>query len=199
MPGLAVRRDRRDPHGAVLVGLVVRLDQAGGALHDRVRVRLVDVRHFERDVDDAVAVDGVVRGRLGAGVHGADQHEAGRAGGQDVLGVVAVALLGAAVGDDVHAEAGRVVVRGLLRVADVEPHVVEALERERVGRDVVRDGADQLVEVDAVVGDRGAIHGLSHRWLLVIASPRAGRSAQSMSGRQNAGQLFRDLMVRLRS
>ena len=88
--GVAVRRDGRDAYGAVLVGLVVRLDQAGRALHDRVGVRLVDVRHLERDVDDAVAVLGVVAGRRGVGVHRAGEDEAGRAAGQDVLGVVAV-------------------------------------------------------------------------------------------------------------
>jgi hypothetical protein len=38
-------------------------------------------------------------------------------------------------------------VRGLPRVADNELKMVNALDRERIPGDVVRDGADQLVEV----------------------------------------------------
>ena len=44
---------------------VVRLDQAGRALRDGVRVRGVDVRHLQRDVGDAVAVLGDVLGAVG--------------------------------------------------------------------------------------------------------------------------------------
>ena len=62
------------------------------------------------------------------------KHEPGAARGQHVLGVVAGAGLRAAVGDAGHAERGRVVVRGLLGVADHERDVVDALDRERVVR-----------------------------------------------------------------
>ena len=58
VPGVAVRRDRGHPDGAVLVGEVVRLGQPGGALADRVRVGGVDVGHLQRDVGHAVAVLG---------------------------------------------------------------------------------------------------------------------------------------------
>ena len=62
MPGLAVRRDGGDPHGAVLVGdVVVRLVAATVAPgRAGVRDAAVDVGHLEGDVDDAVAVPAVV-------------------------------------------------------------------------------------------------------------------------------------------
>jgi hypothetical protein len=61
--GLAVRRDRGDPHRAVLVGHLVRLLQPVRALRHSVPVRLVHVGHLQRDVGDPVAVLGVVLGR----------------------------------------------------------------------------------------------------------------------------------------
>ena len=111
----------------------MRLLHAAGAVRAGVRVGRVDVGHLEGDVDHAVAVLGVVLGARGAAAWTAPRmHEAGRAGGQHVLGVVAVALLRAAVGDQGHAEGGRVVVRRLLGVADQEGDVVDALHREGV-------------------------------------------------------------------
>ena len=107
VPGVAVGGDGGHPDRAVLVADLVRLLQAGGALRDGVRVRGVDVRHLEREVDDAVAVAGHVLGAVGVRADRAVQHEAGRAAGQHVRRVVAVALLGPAVGDAVHAEGGR--------------------------------------------------------------------------------------------
>ena len=81
----------------------------------------------------------------------------------NVLGGVAdyaAGLFGSAVGDRGHAEAAGIEVRRLLRVADVEADVVESLDRERVGRDVVCDGADQCVEVDGRIERVGGVDGI---------------------------------------
>ena len=68
-----------------------------------------------------------VRRRRRAGVHRAGEARTGaEPRGQHVLGVVAVALLRPAVRDAGHPERGRVVVRGLLGVADQEADVVDA-------------------------------------------------------------------------
>ena len=58
--------------------------------------------------------------------------------------------------------------RGLLGVADQEVDVVEALDRERVVRDVVVDGADQLVDVDVLAWS--AACGRSIAWV-IVATP----------------------------
>jgi len=78
VPRLAVRGDGGDAYGAVLVRLVVWFFDAGRALLDRVRVRLVHIRHLERDVGDSVAVLRVMdRGRR-VRVHRTGEHEPGR-------------------------------------------------------------------------------------------------------------------------
>ena len=164
--GLAVRRDRGDPHGAVLVGDVL------GLAHDRragpagLGDALVDVGDLERDVDDAVAVAAVVVGQRAVGVDGAVDDELDRAGAQDEGLVVAVAGLRAGVGDQLHAPRGLVVVRGLGRVAHDEDDGVPAGDREDVAVLVVLDEADQLPQLLEgevgleLVGGEGAAGGL---------------------------------------
>ena len=140
---------------------------------------------------------------LGVCMYRTDQDEAGRAGGEHVLRVVPVPLLGAAVCHQVHAEADRVVVRGLLGVADIEADVVEALDREGIGGDVVLDRADQLVGFDCVdqlidvdrVGDpvrSGTVHGLSH---LVRSRVRWMVQVLIVAARWAIGQLVTDWLV----
>ena len=79
-------------------------------------------------------------------------HEAGRAGPQHEGLVVAVAVLRAGVGHQLHAPYRLVVVRGLGGVADDEYDSVPSVHREWVVALVVLDQADQpleLVEVEA--------------------------------------------------
>jgi len=61
--------------------------------------------------------------------------------------VVAVAVLGARVGDEVHAPCGLVVVRGLGGVADDEDDRVPPGDREDVALRVVLHESDQLLEL----------------------------------------------------
>ena len=63
--GVAVRRDRGDDDGAVLVGDLRRRLQPGGAVRDRVGVLPRYVRHGDRQVADAVAVRSDVLGEIG--------------------------------------------------------------------------------------------------------------------------------------
>ena len=107
----------------------------------------VDVGHLEGDVDDAVAVPAVVVGQRAVGVDGAVDDEADRAGAQHERLVVAVAVLGAGVGLQLHAPRGLVVVRGLGGVADDEDDRVPAGDREDVAVLVVLHEADQLLEL----------------------------------------------------
>ena len=73
--------------------------------------------------------------------------EPDRAGAQHERLVVAVAVLGAGVGLELHAPRGLVVVRGLGRVADDEDDRVPAGHREDVAVLVVLHEADQLLEL----------------------------------------------------
>ena len=82
---------------------------------------------------DAVAVLVDVAGDVGVGAEGGGEDEADFALLKDVAGAVALAGLGAGVGDEGHAEGGAVEVGGLAGVADVELDVVGALEGEEVG------------------------------------------------------------------
>ena len=153
VPGVAVGGDRADPHGAVLVGDVVRLREDGRALRPRVGDAAVDVGHLQGDVDDAVAVPAVVVGQRAVRVVGAGDDEPGRAGLQDEAVVVAVAGLRAAVRDELHAERRLEEVRRLDGVADDPDQRVPARHRERVARLVVLDEAHQLLElVEVEVG-----------------------------------------------
>ena len=114
---------------------------------------LVDVGHLEGDVGDAVAVPAVVLDQRAVGVDGAVEHEPDRAGAQHERLVVAVAVLGAGVGLELHAPRGLVVVRGLGGVADAEDDRVPAGDREDVALLVVLHQADELLElVDGEVG-----------------------------------------------
>ena len=68
-----------------------------------------------------------------AGLDDGGEDEAGGAVLQDVAGGLAAAVLRSGVGDELHAEGGRVVVRGLLGVAHGEDDRVHSLDREGVG------------------------------------------------------------------
>jgi hypothetical protein len=144
-PGTAVRREPGEPHGAVLVGDVVRLLEDGRAAVAGAADGRVDVRHLERQVDDAVAVrrDAAADVRARAGLAGDD--EARGAGDDEVLARVAVPGLGPAVGGRAHAERRRVPVHGLPGVADVEADVVRPEHRERARRVAVGHRPDQVV------------------------------------------------------
>ncbi len=145
VPGLAVRRDGGDPDGAVLVGDVLGLAYDGRAGLAGLGDAAVDVGDLEGDVDDAVAVPAVVVGQRAVGVDRTVDHEADRAGAQHERLVVAVAVLRAGVGLQLHPPRGLVVVRGLGGVADDEDDRVPAGHREDVGVLVVLHEADQLL------------------------------------------------------
>ena len=108
---------------------------------------LVDVGDLEGDVDDAVAVPGVVGDEVAVGRDGAAHDELDRAGLEHVGLVVAVAVLGAGVGDELHPPRRGVVVGGLGRVADHEADRVPPGHRERVGVGVVLHEADELAQL----------------------------------------------------
>lgn len=135
--GLAVGGDRGQHDRAVLVLDLVRLVQAARAVLDGVGVGGAGVRDLDGEVDDAVAVLGHVLGQEAAAVRGRlddrGQDEARGAVGQDVAGGLAGAVLRSGVGHELHAEGGRVVVRGLLGIAHGEDDGVHALHREGVG------------------------------------------------------------------
>ena len=88
--------------------------------------------------------------------------------------MVALAVLGAAVGDELHAPRGLVVVRGLAGVADDEDDRVPAGDRERVLALVVLDEADELLELlDVEVGLallRGQVKGGVRRGVVMRAA-----------------------------
>ena len=147
VPGLAVRRDGGDPDRAVLVGDVLGLADHGRAGPDRLGDAAVHVGHLEGDVDDAVAVPAVVLDQRAVGVDRAVDDEADRARAEHERLVVAVAVLGAGVGLELHAPRGLVVVRGLGGVADHEDDRVPAGHREHVLVLVVLDQPDQLLEL----------------------------------------------------
>ena len=117
-------------HLAVLVLADLGLLHAAGTALDGELVGVSGVGHPDRDVDDAVPVRGDVPADVGATAHLGGEPEPGRAGLEDVLGVVAMPGLRPAVRRDRHAERGRVEVRGLFGVAHREVHVVDAFDRE---------------------------------------------------------------------
>ena len=186
--GLAVRRDGGDPDGAVLVGDVLGLADDAGAGLAGLGDALVDVGHLERDVDDAVAVAAVVVGQRAVGVDRAVDDELDRAGPQHEGLVVAVAVLRAGVGDELHAPRGLVVVRGLGRVADHEDDRVPAGDREDVAVLVVLHQPDELLELlegevglELVVGEGGV-------GSVVMGRDPAGIAAECATVRRNAVQ-----------
>src|SRR3954453_3416733 len=80
------------------------------------------------------------------GVARADEDEPGRTGAEDESLVVAVAGLGAAVADELHAEGVLVEVRALRGVAADEDDGVHGGDGEGVARLVVLDEPDELLE-----------------------------------------------------
>ena len=158
--GLAVRGDGGDPDGAVLVGEVLAARRTTVApAWTRLGDAPVDVGHLEGDVDDAVAVPAVVVGQRAVGVDRAVDHEPDRARAQHEGLVVAVAVLRAGVGLQLHPPGRLVVVRGLGRVADDEDDRVPAGDREDVLVLVVLDQADELLELVEGRGRRGSRRG----------------------------------------
>ena len=178
---VAVGGDRRQPDRAMLVADVVGLLEHDRALGGRVRDAAVDVRHRQRDVDDAVAVRPVMVGQRAGRVVGALDDEPRRAGPQHVGVVVPVPGLGTGVGDQLHPERGLQEVDGLDGVADDPDQGVPARHRERVGRRVVLDQADQLLElIEAQPGQTFVVVqqrvGIHRRSSACSACPAASRS-----------------------
>ena len=131
--GVAVGGDAGGGDAAVGVGEVGGLLDAAGAAAGGFEPGLAGVVDPEGDGVDTVAVLVDVAGDLGVGAEGGGEDEADLALLEDVAGAVALAGLGAGVGDERHAEGGAVEVGGLTGVADVELDVVGALEGEKVG------------------------------------------------------------------
>ena len=147
VPRLAVGGDRCQPNGTMFVAHIVRVLQDGGPLAARVRHAPVDVRHLQRDVDDAVAVPPVVIGDRAARAHRALEHEPDGPAAQHVRVMVPVAGLRAGVGDQLHAEGQLEEQRGLGGVADRPHHGVPPGDGERIGVRVVGDQAHELPEL----------------------------------------------------
>ena len=187
VPGLAVGRDGRDADGAVLVGDVVRLlddawrRRAGpGRRTCRRRAPRGRCRRRRRRAWRWWSMSGL------SGVDRAVDDEPDRAGLEHERLVVAVAVLGPAVGDELHAPGGLVVVRGLGRVADDEDDGVPAGDREGVLGLVVLDEADELLELlEVEVG----LALLRRSGRAVVSRHRAAscRSCPSMSDRRLGG------------
>ena len=198
VPGVAVGGDDRGADGAVLVGLVVRLleDRRAGPLG--LGDAPVDVGHLEGDVDDAVAVRAVVVGVRCSGVDRSGDDEPDRPGLEDVGLVVAVAGLRPAVGDEVHAPGGLVVVRGLGGVADHEDDRVPPGDGEDVLRLVIGDQPDellQLVHVEACVAFLlGEVVGDRRR----LGTPSSS-SCPEHAGTRDGGQPVADTVVTVRT
>ena len=158
--------------------------------HRAARRRLapgrLDVVDREGDVVDAVAVLADVLGDLAIGGQRRGEHEADVVLDHHVAGPVTDLGLEAAERDRGEAPQSAVVVRGLARVADPELDVVDALEREEVGRLVVG------VRVDPGAGLVGgaARDDLCHQQ--VSAAVGVGRSA----GARPAGGLGRQCYAR---
>src|SRR5215510_12595351 len=147
MPGLAVCLDGGGDDLAVLVLDNCRLDEPLRAMLDRVRVGRVGVRDLECDVPDAVPVSCDMPTDRGARPYLTAEHEPRTSRLEHILGTIAEALLRTAIGGARHPENGRVVVRGLLGVADQEMDEIDPFDRERVRGDVVRYGTNEVVDL----------------------------------------------------
>jgi hypothetical protein len=147
VPGLSVCRDRRHLDGAVLVGERPRLLGDPRTRSTGLLDAGLDVRDLEGDVDDAVTMGGVVGDERAVRGDGTLEHEHDRARLEDERLVVAHAVLGPGVGDQLHPPDALVVVRGLGGVADDEHDGVPAGDGERVLALVVVDEADELREL----------------------------------------------------
>jgi hypothetical protein len=146
VPGLAVGGDGAEADRAVLVGDVVGLLQHGGALGAGVLDALVDVRHLERYVGDAVTVPGVVGDHRAARVDATLEHEPHTAALEHEGDVVPVAGLRSRVRDELHAERRLKEVRRLRRVADGPHGRVPPGHREGILSGVVLHQTDQLLQ-----------------------------------------------------
>jgi len=130
--GFAVGGDAGGGDAAVGVGEVGGVLDAAGAAGGGLDPGLAGVVDPESDGVDAVAVGVDVAGDFAVGTEGSGEDEADFSLLEDVAGAVALAGLGAGVGDEGHAEGRTVEVGGLAGVADVELDVVGALEGEEV-------------------------------------------------------------------
>lgn len=152
VPGLAVGGDGGDGDLAVVVLQDVRLLQARRTLRDRVPVGVLDVRDLDREVHDPVAVLGDVPADRGARLHRAAEHEPGPARLQHVHRLVRASVLRAPVRDPAHPERGRVVVGGLLGVADGEDDGVHTLDRKLIHATQSRHGPTSCARVSCNAG-----------------------------------------------
>lgn len=179
--GLAVRGDRGEHDGAVLILDLVRLVEAEGAVLDRVRVGRAGVRDLDGQVDDAVAVLGHMgveeAAVVGGGLDDGGEDETGRSVGQYVTRRLAAAVLRSGVGDQLHAERRRVVVRGLLGVADGEDDRVHSLDREGVGLPgCFGGGVQSLSHVRRLSPLRKVRNSSRNHWAICIAHGDDGRA-----------------------
>ena len=131
--GVAVGGDAGGGDAAVVVGGVGGLLDAAGAAGGGLVPGLAGIVDPEGDGADAVAVLFDVAGDLVVGAEGGGEDEADLALLENVAGAVALAGLGAGVGDQGHAKGGAVEVGGLAGVAYVELDVVGSFEGEEVG------------------------------------------------------------------
>ena len=129
---VAVGGDRGELHAAVLVLDPVRRHHAAGAVLDGVLVGGRGVGHAQRDLVDAVAVEGVVGRDLVAALERAGEHEPDAALLEHVRDAVAPAGLEAGVGGLGEAECVHEVERRLRGVPHVDLHVVDAVDRHAV-------------------------------------------------------------------
>ena len=139
---------------------------------------------------------GVVGDERAVGADRALEDEPDRAGLEHERLVVAGAVLGAGVGDELHAPGALVVVRGLGGVADDEDEGVPAGDGERVLLLVVLDEADELLELLEVQARLALLLGE-----VEVAGRRRGRVSHPVTVRDpgtvcNGGPLA---LVRLRT
>ena len=160
VPQVAVGRDRGDPHGAMLVGQVVRLFEhrrAGGA---RVRDALVDIGHLAGRCRRPVPVPAGARSTSGLSGRTAPLSTNRTAPtAQHVGDVVPQPGLRPGVGDQLHPVHRLEEQRRLCRVAHRPYQRVPAADRERVARDVVLDQPDQLPQLRLVQFRRALLIG----------------------------------------
>ncbi|MNY22783.1 hypothetical protein D3C86_1564220 [compost metagenome] len=131
--GVAVGRHAGEHDAAVGVGALGGLHDAGGATRNRLVVGEAGVVDDDGDVLDAVPVRLDVLGDRMIGGEGRGQDEADLALLEHVARAIALARLGAGIGDRVEAEGLLVEVGGLLGVADVEFDVVDTRHDDGIG------------------------------------------------------------------
>ena len=139
---LAVGVDGAAPQGALLALDLGRLERRDGPARGRLTPRRVDVVHGEGDVLHAVSVLRHVLRDLALVAERGGEDEADVVLHHHEAGPIANARLEARVGHRREAPERAVVVRRLLRVADPELNVVDALERQEILRLRRRIGVD---------------------------------------------------------